>query len=81
MGIFPAPKEYITEALNLVKDDGTIFHYEGVIEEDKYLSLFDEFKEVAKKNEFKSELKDHRFVKSYGPKLFHVVLDIFVVKN
>jgi tRNA wybutosine-synthesizing protein 2 len=81
MGVFPAPKEYINEALSLVKNEGTIFHYEGVVEEEKYMILFDEFQNVAEKKGFNCELKAHRFVKSYGPKLYHVVLDIFVLKN
>ncbi len=81
MGVFPAPKEYINEALSLVKNEGTIFHYEGVVEEEKYMMLFDEFQNVAEKKGFNCELEAHRFVKSYGPKLFHVVLDIFVLKN
>ncbi|MFW9828578.1 MAG: class I SAM-dependent methyltransferase family protein [Candidatus Thorarchaeota archaeon] len=81
MGVFPAPKEYISGALNLVKDEGTIFHYEGVVEEEKYMTLYNEFRDIAKKEGFTCELKSHRFVKSYGPKLYHVVLDIFVLKN
>ncbi len=80
MGVFPAPKEYIKEALTLVNNKGTMFHYEGVVEKDNYIALFEEFKEIAQKESYKCELKSHRFVKSYGPNLFHVVLDIFVLK-
>ncbi|UCC21251.1 MAG: class I SAM-dependent methyltransferase family protein [Promethearchaeota archaeon] len=81
MGVFPAPKEYIKEALTLVGDNGTIIHYEGVVENEKYLMLFEEFKKIAKKESYKCELKTYRFVKSYGPNLYHIVLDIFVLKN
>jgi tRNA wybutosine-synthesizing protein 2 len=81
MGVFPAPKEYIKEALTLVGDNGTIIHYEGVVENEKYLGLFEEFNEIAKKESYKCELKTYRFVKSYGPNLYHVVLDIFALKN
>ncbi len=81
MGVFPAPKEYITEALSLVNDNGTVFHYEGVAEKDKYIMLFEEFNEIALKENYKCELKSHRFVKSYGPNLYHIVLDIFIFKN
>ncbi len=80
MGIFPAPKEYITEALSLVNNNGTVFHYEGVVEKDKYIELFEEFNEIALNESYKCELKSHRFVKSYGPNLYHVVLDILVLK-
>ncbi|MFX1366128.1 MAG: class I SAM-dependent methyltransferase family protein [Promethearchaeota archaeon] len=79
MGVFPAPKDYIEEALSLVKDKGTMIHYEGVVEKDNFLSLFDEFKEIALSEGYICELNSYRFVKSYGPNLFHTVLDIFVI--
>ncbi|MFX1488714.1 MAG: class I SAM-dependent methyltransferase family protein [Promethearchaeota archaeon] len=81
MGVFPAPVSFIKEAITLTKDVGSTFHYEGVVEKEKYISLFDEFREIAEDNHFNCELKAHRFVKSYGPRLFHTVLDIFVSKN
>ncbi len=81
MGVFPAPKEFIKEALTLVKDTGTIFHYEGIVDKDNFMNLFEEFKEIAEREDFKCELRGKRFVKSYGPNLFHTVLDILVSKN
>ena len=80
MGVFPAPKDYIKEALLLVKDSGTIFHYEGVVEKENYRQLFDEFNEIAKRQNHQSKLLSKRFVKSYAPNLFHCVLDIEVSK-
>jgi tRNA wybutosine-synthesizing protein 2 len=81
MGVFPAPKGYIPEALSLVNEEGTIYHYEGVIEKSKYRDLFKEFEEVANLSNMSCSLINARFVKSYGPNLFHVVLDIKVMKN
>ncbi|MHA2180560.1 MAG: class I SAM-dependent methyltransferase [Promethearchaeota archaeon] len=81
MGVFPAPKDFIKEALSLTKEAGTIIHYEGVVEKDTFISLFKEFDEIAQEEQYNCELKSHRFVKSYGPNLFHTVLDIFVRKN
>jgi len=80
MGVFPAPKDYIEEALSLVKDKGTMFHYEGVVDKNNFIALFEEFKEIALNEGYNCELKSHRTVKSYGPHLYHVVLDIFVLK-
>ncbi len=80
MGVFPAPKDFIKEALSLTKSKGTIFHYEGIAEKEKHGSLFEEFAKIAKKENYNSKLKSYRFVKSYGPNLYHVVLDIFVIK-
>ncbi len=81
MGIFPAPKEYINVALSLVKESGTIYHYEGVIEKENFKELYADFEDIADKNGCQCNLESKRFVKSYGPKLFHVVLDIRVIKN
>jgi tRNA G37 N-methylase Trm5 len=81
MGVFPAPKAFVKEALSLAKDKGTIYHYEGVIAKEKYLDLYNEFNQIALVNNFNSELISHRFIKSYGPNLYHVVLDIEVSKK
>jgi tRNA wybutosine-synthesizing protein 2 len=80
MAVFPAPIEYISSALLCVKESGTVVHYEGIKEKELYLSLFNDFNEVAKKNGYKCELKEFRIVKSYGPHLYHIVLDIFVYR-
>ncbi|MFX0007094.1 MAG: hypothetical protein ACFFAV_10245, partial [Candidatus Hermodarchaeota archaeon] len=77
MGIFPAPKDYIKEALTLVKDKGTIIHYEGIVENEDFRALFNEFNSIASTEGYNCELLSHRFVKSYGPNLSHVVLDIY----
>ena len=81
MGVLPAPKDFIREALSLVKDNGSIFHYEGIISKEDFLSLFEEFHNEAKKIGFKSELKARRYIKSYGPNLYHAVLDILAYKE
>lgn len=80
MGVFPAPKEYIEEALTLIKDSGTIIHYEGIVDKDEDLALYEEFSEIARRSNISINLKDKRLVKSYGPNLFHIVYDILVKK-
>jgi tRNA wybutosine-synthesizing protein 2 len=81
MGIFPAPKDFIKEALTLAKIDGTIYHYEGVGDQEKYLDLFNDFKEIVELYDYRCELLAKRFVKSYGPGLYHIVFDIKVHKK
>ncbi len=81
MGVFPAPKDFIKEALTLIKESGTTFHYEGVATKEDYLSLFNEFKEIAEASNYKCKLLSKRFVKSYGPHVYHVVVDILVGKD
>ncbi|MFX1356498.1 MAG: class I SAM-dependent methyltransferase family protein [Promethearchaeota archaeon] len=80
MGVFPAPKDYIKEALTVMRETGTIYHYEGIREKDNYLSLFKEFEDIAKTKNVKCELISKRFVKSYGPNLYHIVIDILAKK-
>jgi len=81
MGVFPAPKEYISEALLLLKDSGTIYHYEGVALKEEAHLLFEDFCEIAQSTNISCELMDQRLVKSYGPHLFHIVNDILVKKE
>jgi len=81
MGVFPAPKDFIKEALTLAKVEGTIYHYEGIADKEKYLDLFNEFKEIVEKSDFKCDLLAKRFVKSYGPGLYHTVFDINVYQK
>jgi tRNA wybutosine-synthesizing protein 2 len=80
MGVFPAPKDFIDEALELTKENGTVFHYEGVEKKENFINLFKEFNEIAQKQKFNCTLLSKRFVKSYGPGLYHIVLDILVLK-
>ena len=80
MGVFPAPKNFIKEALLIARDEGSIYHYEGVTEKNNYMNLFDDFNNIAKTQGFGCKLLEKRFVKSYGPHLYHAVLDIFVYK-
>ncbi|NVM16737.1 MAG: class I SAM-dependent methyltransferase family protein [Candidatus Lokiarchaeota archaeon] len=81
MGVFPAPKDFIKEAITLAKVEGTIYHYEGIVDKEKYLDLFNEFKEIAETSDCKCDLLTNRFVKSYGPGLYHAVFDIKVYKK
>jgi tRNA wybutosine-synthesizing protein 2 len=78
MGVFPAPKEFIKPALSLASESGTVYHYEGVVDKDDYLELFMEFKEIAHQVGYKASMVEKRFVKSYGPNLYHTIIDILV---
>ena len=51
-----------------------------LIDRDKYINLFNEFKEIAYNENFTCELKSKRFVKSIGPNLYHMKLDIEISK-
>ncbi|MFX0031820.1 MAG: class I SAM-dependent methyltransferase family protein [Candidatus Hodarchaeota archaeon] len=79
MGVFPAPIDYVKEALALVSEKGTIYHYEGVVKKDEYLLLFNEFNAIAKAENINCKLLGQRIVKSYGPNLYHTVIDILAL--
>ena len=81
MGVFPAPEDYINEALMITKDSGAVIHYEGVVDKEEKLKLYDQFSEMASKSQYSTKLLDSRFVKSVGPNLYHQVVDIKVSKK
>lgn len=81
MGVLPAPKGYVKEALTLLKENGTIYHYEGVVEGENYWPLFQEFEDIATTEKIKCKILSKRYVKSYGPNLFHTVIDILASKK
>ncbi|MHA1729951.1 MAG: hypothetical protein ACTSWY_14670, partial [Promethearchaeota archaeon] len=60
------------------KFENTIIHFEGVIIGRNINQLYDEFKEKLRSEGFNSSLLAFRFVKSFGPKMWHLVLDIIV---
>ncbi|MHA1730508.1 MAG: class I SAM-dependent methyltransferase [Promethearchaeota archaeon] len=78
MGIIPAPKEQLYSALGLVSPDGTVVHYEGLSENRDISGLLDDVREAVDEYGHEMELLDHRFVKSYGPRVEHAVLDVLV---
>jgi tRNA wybutosine-synthesizing protein 2 len=56
----------------------TIIHFEGVSMGRKINEIFEKFSEIMQEFGFESSLLAFRFVKSYGPKMWHTVLDIAV---
>ncbi len=78
MGVIPAPKEQVHSALALVSPTGTVIHYEGLTEHQDIEPLLADVTEAASDYDYKWELLDHRFVKSYGPHVDHTVLDVLI---
>jgi len=78
MGILPAPREHIDTVFKIIREKATI-HYEGIIKESESAdSLLQDFERVNRLYNRNIELLKTNFVKSYGPKLYHVTLDILV---
>lgn len=77
MGLLPAPVDAIPFALKLVKDQGTIFVYEGV-EGKESTKLFDEFNSIAQEQNYQCSIIERRIVKNFKPHEYHVVVEIMV---
>jgi tRNA wybutosine-synthesizing protein 2 len=74
MGLLPSSKEYLMDAMKVVKKNG-IIHYHGVTKENEWKQLFDDVKVAAELYGFKVELLKKIKVKSYAPGVYHWVLD------
>ena len=79
MGVFPAPKQYLSHALDAVNyDKGTVIHYEGKVSEENIDPLLSHITESVKMhgNASDVELLEYRFVKNVGVRMQHAVLDV-----
>ncbi|MHA1324964.1 MAG: class I SAM-dependent methyltransferase [Candidatus Helarchaeota archaeon] len=76
MGLLPAPKDHIDTVFQIIKPKA-IVHYEGLINENQSVDdLFHDFLQINKQYYRQIKLINTQKVKSYGPKTYHVTLDI-----
>lgn len=75
MGYIPEPREFLPMAFTALKDKGTI-HYEGIRNAGEEETLYEPVQEEGERNGYKCELIHTQNVKSYGPKRWHVVVDV-----
>ncbi|MDI6825883.1 MAG: class I SAM-dependent methyltransferase family protein [Candidatus Aenigmarchaeota archaeon] len=76
MGLLPSCKEYLMDAMKVVKPNG-IIHYHGTAKD--WRELFGDIKTAADIEGFKVELIGKIRVKSYAPKVYHWVLDCRII--
>ncbi|GAB4319748.1 MAG: class I SAM-dependent methyltransferase family protein [Promethearchaeota archaeon] len=81
MGVLPAPKDYLDAALSVARPEGCVVHYEGLADDRDVEPLFSDVVAAAESVGYGAKLLDHRFVKSYGPRVDHAVLDVFVSRT
>lgn len=77
MGYLPNTREFLDSAFAVLKEKGGIIHYHDVFKEDE---LWDKPTEILNKSAEKNgyvldKILEKRIVKSYAPKVFHVVVD------
>lgn len=77
MGLLPSCKEYLKDAMKVVKSNG-IIHYHGIAKKEDE-KLFEDVETAAKMEGRKVKLIKKTKVKSYAPKVYHLVLDCKII--
>jgi len=78
MGLLPSCKEYLVDAMKLVKPNG-IIHYHGTTKKENWKKLLEDVEITADIKWFKVKLLKKVKVKSYAPKVYHWVLDCKII--
>jgi tRNA wybutosine-synthesizing protein 2 len=81
MGYIKTEHSHREAALNILKPTGGIIHFHDVGFKNRAInSAFDKIKKSLRtsgfEDKFRAEMYNHYIIKSYGPKLDHIVLDI-----
>ncbi len=80
MGLLPSPRDAIPTAFKVLNQERGIIHYEGLLsDEDSPEKLLVEVSSVGKEFNRDVNLEHIEFIKSYGPHVKHVCLDIVVI--
>ncbi|MEM5793183.1 MAG: class I SAM-dependent methyltransferase family protein [Candidatus Aenigmatarchaeota archaeon] len=79
MGLLPSPKNYLESAVFLVKKHGIIHYHSTLGEGEDPQRILSEINELVSKRDLKVKLLNFKKVKSYAPKVNHVVLDLEVL--
>lgn len=77
MGLLPSCKEYLKDAMKVVKSDG-IIHYHGIAKKEDE-KLFEDVETVARLEGCEAKLIKKTKVKSYAPRVYHFVLDCKII--
>jgi len=79
MGYIPNTYKFIPYALKVVKRTGGIIHYHDIAkQEDLFEKPINTLKEAILKHNFNIKILYRGIVKSYAPKVYHIVIDVFV---
>ncbi|MBL7169971.1 MAG: class I SAM-dependent methyltransferase family protein [Candidatus Aenigmarchaeota archaeon] len=79
MGLLPSPKDYLDAAMKIIKPNGTIHYHSTLGEDEGHEKLLFEINDAAVNYGFNIELLSWKKVKSYAPKVNHVVLDVRII--
>ena len=80
MGMIPAPKSHVQNVFKVINEKKAVIHYEGLLKSGEPSDiLLNDIIEEANKKKRKVTLLNTNIVKSYGPKINHVTLDIEII--
>lgn len=80
MGLLPSSKDYLLDAMKVVKQNG-IIHYHGTGKKEGWKELFEDVETAADIMGFRAKLVRNIKVKSYAPKVYHWVLDCKILNK
>jgi len=77
MGYLPNTREFLDSAFFVLKQKGGVVHYHDTFKEEELWNKPIEIleKSAQKNGYFLEKIQEKRIVKSYAPKIFHVVID------
>lgn len=82
MGFLPNTSEYLDSAFTVLKEIGIIHYHDVFKEEDLWDKSIEILKKSAEKNDYVlEEILYKGIVKSYAPRVFHVVIDAKFLKS
>ena len=81
MGYLPNTQQYLPYAFKYLKKRGVIHYHNIYKEEELWKKPLEELENAAKKKGFKLVSVFNRKIKSYAPRIYHVVIDAEFFKN
>lgn len=79
MGLLPTSKNYLDSAMRIIKKNGIIHYHSTLSKNESYEKLLLEIKNAATNYRFGVKLISWKKVKSYAPKIDHIVLDVKIL--
>jgi len=80
MGYLFDTEKFLPSALRIAKNI-CVIHFHKTVKTDEIKKLKEKIMEIGRKNKYKIKILRTKKVKSYAPKIWHVVFDLKVVKK
>ncbi len=80
MGYLFKTEQFLPHALKIAKNKAVI-HFHRTVKQEEIDKIKEKIKKIGEKNKVKIKVLKTKRVKSYAPKIWHVVYDLKVIKN